>query len=391
MKDMTAEYEKFTTLHALFVEDSAGARSQLQQMFPVDSEGAVKLMLFWAASCLNFGSSCRTKAPKKFDPVLVKGWDTGDKYKKYFDRLGRMGVLHNGGYEGNDSELLYVKVEGDCVGRAEKNTYVFLPLFKVWFEEAVEFANRVYPSGIMAAAMQSIHTRAKGGQILIKPQETLAQLLGDSRPERVSVTTRIKTADRTPTDYSGLIYEGLKADREKVMEELRSLGPSPIFRKHDDIMDACANMKNHSINKGTKTMSKTSDFMNSVKGIFGDVLRMQRGRAMVHAAKRVIFKAFPIQWGILSRVTGKAKKFEDHALTDVAVALVLHGAANALLDDPKKRATYLQYTEEMVAAAVANAGFKMVPVEEILDKVLNGALDSEAVAKLKSALGDKAE
>ena len=131
--------------------------------------------------------------------------------------------------------------------------------------------------------------------------------------------------------------------------------------------------------------------MNSVKGIFGDVLRMQRGRAMVHAAKRVIFKAFPIQWGILSRVTGKAKKFEDHALTDVAVALVLHGAVNALLEDPKKRATYLQYTEEMVAAAVANAGFKMVPVEEILDKVLNGALDSEAVAKLKSALGEKAE
>lgn len=136
-------------------------------------------------------------------------------------------------------------------------------------------------------------------------------------------------------------------------------------------------------------MSKTNDFVNSIKGIFGATVRMQRGHATVHAVKRIIFKAFPIQWGVLARLTGKAKKVEDHPLTDVAVALLAHGAASALLTDPKKREKYLCYTEEMVAASVANAGLKMVPVEDILDKVLNGALDSEAINKLKAVLQDQ--
>ena len=140
---------------------------------------------------------------------------------------------------------------------------------------------------------------------------------------------------------------------------------------------------------GNFKMSKTNDFVTSIKGIFGATVRMQRGRATVHAIKRIIFKAFPIQWGILARLTGKAKKVEDHPLTDVAVALLAHGAASALLTDPKKRDKYLCYTEEMVAASVANAGLKMVPVEDILDKMPNGAMDSEAINKLKAVLQDQ--
>lgn len=136
-------------------------------------------------------------------------------------------------------------------------------------------------------------------------------------------------------------------------------------------------------------MSKTNQFVNTVKDIFGNVVRMQRGRAAVHATKRIIFSAFPIKWGVLARITGKAKSVENHPLTDVAVALLAHGAANALLDDPAKRAKYLKYTEEMVAASVANAGFKMVPVEELLDKVLKGAIDSEAMQKVKGILSDE--
>ena len=158
--------------------------------------------------------------------------------------------------------------------------------------------------------------------------------------------------------------------------------------KHDDVLDAMFSLKKDNI-IGNFKMSKTNDFVNSIKGIFGATVRMQRGRATVHAVKRIIFKAFPIQWGILARLTGKAKKVEDHPLTDVAVALLAHGAASALLTDQKKRDKYLCYTEEMVAASVANAGLKMVPVEDILDKVLNGAMDSEAINKLKTVLKDQ--
>lgn len=152
--------------------------------------------------------------------------------------------------------------------------------------------------------------------------------------------------------------------------------------------DAMSSLKKDNI-IGNFKMSKTNDFVTSIKGIFGATVRMQRGRATVHAVKRIIFKAFPIQWGILARLTGKAKKVEDHPLTDVAVALLAHGAASALLTDPEKRGKYLCYTEEMVAASVANAGLKMVPVEDILDKVLNGAMDSEAISKLKAVLQDQ--
>ncbi len=218
-----------------------------------------------------------------------------------------------------------------------------------WFEEAVEFANAIYPSGIMAVAMQSIRTRAlnTGGEMQTQPWSDLL------RPSRASECFRVKAKPKTQV-------------------------------KHD----AMSSLKKDNI-IGNFKMSKTNDFVTSIKGIFGATVRMQRGRATVHAVKRIIFKAFPIQWGILARLTGKAKKVEDHPLTDVAVALLAHGAASALLTDPKKRDKYLCYTEEMVAASVANAGLKMVPVEDILDKVLNGAMDSEAISKLKAVLQDQ--
>lgn len=249
-----------------------------------------------------------------------------------------------------------------------------------------------------------------------QPVKTLQELLKEASPVRGSTTHRVKGMP---------MYGAQNLNREAVMNELRSAkvdggalheqadsllmtglemrelakgyGASEYtlesmakkIQYHEGLHDAL--LHKLSDKQETTTMSKTSNFIESVKGVFGNVLRMQRGRAAVHAAKRVIFAAFPIKWGILARLTGKAKKVEDHPLTDVAVALVFHGAVNALLNDPQKRAKYLKFTEEMVAASVANAGLKMVPVEEMLDKVMNGALDSEAVGKLKAMLQDGEE
>lgn len=418
MSEMTREYAKFKQLHSDFLNGVQGAHAKLQVMLHVDTEGAIKLMLFWAASCLNFGSSCRTKGRKKFDEVLVDGWTGDGKFAKYIDRLGNMGINPNGEYEGSDKELIYIKTEGDYVGKAGPNDYVFLPMFTGWFEEAIEFANALYPSGIMVAAMRSIRTRALNGTSarLEKPVRTLQELLKETSPVRGSPTHRVKgMAPELGMPYGGQNLERSAAQAFKVengaelhakaaaairAEKLtkgygaseytpEGLAKSMMYNKHDDSIDVLAfNITNK---QETTTMSRTSNFIESVKGVFGNVLRMQRGRAAVHAAKRVIFAAFPIKWGILARLTGKAKKVEDHPLTDVAVALVFHGAANALLNDPQKRAKYLKFTEEMVAASVANAGLKMVPVEEMLDKVMNGALDSEAVGKLKAMLQDDEE
>lgn len=437
MSELTREYAKFKQLHSDFLNGVQGAHANLQTMLHVDTAGAIKLMLFWSASCLNFGSSCRTKGRKKFDEVLIDGWEGDGKFAKYIDRLGNMGINPNGGYEGSDKELIYIKTEGDCIGKAGPNCYVFLPMFTAWFEEAVEFANALYPSGIMAAAMQSLRTRAlnRYPERVEKPEKTLQELLKEASPVRGSTTHRVKgmpmcgTQNLSRDEPHSAKVEGealhekfdslLKTERkvrmspdlgapygepktaaEMRMQELakgygaseytlEGLAKSIMFHKHDDHVDALAfNITNK---QETTTMSKTSNFIESVKGVFGNVLRMQRGRAAVHAAKRVIFAAFPIKWGILARLTGKAKKVEDHPLTDVAVALVFHGAANALLNDPQKRIKYLKFTEEMVAASVANAGLKMVPVEEMLDKVMNGALDSEAVGKLKAMLQDGEE
>lgn len=394
MSRITDEYAKFKRLHSDFLNGVTGAHADLQSLLRRDREGATKLMLFWAASCLNFGSSCRTKNRKKFDEVLVEDWDSPDKFQKYCERLGKMGINMGGGYEGSDDELVYIKAEGDHVGKAGHNNYVFLPLFKAWFDEAVGFANEIYPSGIMAFAMQSIRTRALNGDKKMSDSD-LKEMLESARPSRDSATHRVKGI---PPEL-GMPYSGKQISDEELIIRMKEkqatlaqafgMGTEGLKQfadiKHDDHID----IQKYSIKQEKTTMSKTNDFVNSIKGIFGATVRMQRGRATVHAVKRIVFKAFPIQWGILARLTGKAKKVEDHPLTDVAVALLAHGAASALLTDPKKRDKYLCYTEEMVAASVANAGLKMVPVEDILDKVLNGAMDSEAINKLKAVLQDQ--
>lgn len=136
---------------------------------------------------------------------------------------------------------------------------------------------------------------------------------------------------------------------------------------------------------------KANAFFGNLKAIGGDLLRVQRGRATLHSAKRVIFAAMPIKWGFLARLTGKAKKVENHPLTDLALAFALHGATNFAISDVAKREKYLKYTEEMLVAAGYSASLKMVPVEDMLDKIFSGVGESEAVTKLKDLLKDEPE
>lgn len=146
--------------------------------------------------------------------------------------------------------------------------------------------------------------------------------------------------------------------------------------------------------KETTTMNltqKATAFLGNLKAIGGDLLRVQRGRATLHSAKRVIFAALPFKWGILARVTGKAKKVENHPLTDLALAFALHGATNFAISDVAKREKYLKFTEEMLVAAGYSASLKMLPIEDMLDKIFSGVGDSEAVGKLKDLLADKVE
>lgn len=141
----------------------------------------------------------------------------------------------------------------------------------------------------------------------------------------------------------------------------------------------------------SKTMNlsqKTAALMTNLKTVGTDLLRLQRGRATLHSAKRVIFSVMPIKWGFLNRLTGKAKKIENHPLTDLGLALVLHGATNFAISDVAKREKYLKYTEEMLAAAGVNASLKMVPIEDMLDKIFEGVGNSEAVSKLKDMVKD---
>ena len=128
---------------------------------------------------------------------------------------------------------------------------------------------------------------------------------------------------------------------------------------------------------------KASAFFGNLKSVGLDLLRVQRGRATLHSAKRVIFAALPIKWGFLARLTGKAKKVENHPLTDLGLALALHGATNFAISDPVKREKYLKYTEEMLVAAGYSVSLKMLPVEDMLDKIFAGVGESEAMSKLK--------
>lgn len=136
---------------------------------------------------------------------------------------------------------------------------------------------------------------------------------------------------------------------------------------------------------------KASAFFGNLKSVGLDLLRVQRGRATLHSAKRVIFAALPIKWGFLARLTGKAKKVENHPLTDLGLALALHSATNFAISDPVKREKYLKYTEEMLVAAGYSVSLKMLPVEDMLDKIFAGVGESEAMSKLKELVKDSGE
>ena len=136
---------------------------------------------------------------------------------------------------------------------------------------------------------------------------------------------------------------------------------------------------------------KASAFFGNLKAIGADLLRVQRGRATLHSAKRVIFSALPFKWGFLARLTGKAKKVENHPFTDLALAFALHGATSFAITDAAKREKYLKYTEEMLVAAGYSASLKMLPIEDMLDKVFAGVNESEAMTKLKELVKDAGE
>lgn len=136
---------------------------------------------------------------------------------------------------------------------------------------------------------------------------------------------------------------------------------------------------------------KASAFFGNMKAIGADLLRVQRGRATLHSAKRVIFSALPFKWGFLARITGKAKKVENHPFTDLALAFALHGATSFAITDAAKREKYLKYTEEMLVAAGYSASLKMLPIEDMLDKVFAGVSESEAMSKLKEMVKELPE
>ena len=95
--------------------------------------------------------------------------------------------------------------------------------------------------------------------------------------------------------------------------------------------------------------------------------------------------------GLPRCITGKAKKVENHPFTDLALAFALHGATSFAITDAAKREKYLKYTEEMLVAAGCSASLKMLPIEDMLDKVFAGVNESEAMTKLKELVKDAGE
>lgn len=180
-------------------------------------------------------------------------------------------------------------------------------------------------------------------------------------------------------DAGIFLHEANKKGQQDYMD-------AQTLRKHWD-----SDLKNKKRDTTMNLTQKANAFFGNLKAIGGDLLRVQRGRATLHSAKRVIFAAMPIKWGFLARLTGKAKKVENHPLTDLALAFALHGATNFAISDVAKREKYLKYTEEMLVAAGYSASLKMLPVEDMLDKIFSGVGESEAVTKLKDMLKDEPE
>ena len=75
----------------------------------------------------------------------------------------------------------------------------------------------------------------------------------------------------------------------------------------------------------------------------------------------------------------------------MALAFALHGATSFAITDAAKREKYLKYTEEMLVAAGYSASLKMLPIEDMLDKVFAGVSESEAMTKLKEMVKELPE
>ena len=184
-----------------------------------------------------------------------------------------------------------------------------------------------------------------------------------------------------------VLHELTRAYAKTPRETAKELGEQLHEQWANDVGSEIKTHKEQTMN----LTQKASAFFGNLKSVGLDLLRVQRGRATLHSAKRVIFAALPIKWGFLARLTGKAKKVENHPLTDLGLALALHGATNFAISDPVKREKYLKYTEEMLVAAGYNVSMKMLPVEDMLDKIFAGVNESEAMSKLKELVKDSGE
>ena len=193
-----------------------------------------------------------------------------------------------------------------------------------------------------------------------------------------------------PARQAWLPWVGLADDVLQALMHAYAKTPRRTACPEELAMGYGASANNHKEQTMNLTQ-KASAFFGNLKSVGLDLLRVQRGRATLHSAKRVIFAALPIKWGFLARLTGKAKKVENHPLTDLGLALALHGATNFAISDPVKREKYLKYTEEMLVAAGYSVSLKMLPVEDMLDKIFAGVNESEAMSKLKELVKDSGE
>lgn len=282
-----------------------------------------------------------------------------------------------------------------------------------WLEANLSFGDAVYVSeGKIHLRPQIRQDKTRGTFIHNNVTHNTASFLGN-----INVILRRHTEDvRNAVEKKAQLAEGYGMGAEAIKQFAKMPWQMPTDSR-DDILDALAasnlnvretktpqklmnenmsNMLNEigKFNHKDNTMNltqKASAFFGNLKSVGLDLLRVQRGRATLHSAKRVIFAALPIKWGFLARLTGKAKKVENHPLTDLGLALALHGATNFAISDVAKREKYLKYTEEMLVAAGYNVSMKMLPIEDMLDKVFAGVNESEAMTKLKELVKDTGE
>lgn len=227
----------------------------------------------------------------------------------------------------------------------------------------------------------------------------LHEVTRDSRMDPPARQTWLPWVGRADDVLQALMQAYAKTPRRTACPEELAMGYGASEKTAKELSEQLHKQWANSVGSEIKThkeqtmnlTQKASAFFGNLKSVGLDLLRVQRGRATLHSAKRVIFAALPIKWGFLARLTGKAKKVENHPLTDLGLALALHGATNFAISDPVKREKYLKYTEEMLVAAGYSVSLKMLPVEDMLDKIFAGVNESEAMSKLKELVKDSGE